>query len=92
MGELSQKTKEREEAIRGMGYELKTIYECRYDDMLKTDRAFRIACKKFVPKERLDARQSLYGGRTNALRLHYECKPGERIMYMDVVSGNKDFV
>jgi hypothetical protein len=87
MGELSRKTREREELIRGMGYELRCVYECEYDNMLRRNPEFKAACSKFIAHQRLNARDSLYGGRTNALRLFYECKPGERILYKDVVSG-----
>jgi hypothetical protein len=39
-----------------------------------------------TPKEALNPRNALYGGRTNALVLNYLCRPWEKIHYYDFCS------
>ena len=39
-----------------------------------------------APKESLNIREALYGGRTNAFRLYYKCLPNEKIFYYDFTS------
>jgi hypothetical protein len=40
--------------------------------------------KEFKPP--LRPRESLFGGRTNAIKLYYKCAPGEKIKYYDITS------
>lgn len=86
MGELFRRTVEREAILMSQGYTIVSIWECEYDRQMKIDRDFRVSCSQYTPRARLNPRDSLYGGRTNALRLEYHCRPGERILYKDVVS------
>ena len=61
------------------GYTLNSIWECEFYDILKTrpDLHHQPAVK---------ARDALYGGRTEAMRLHYKMNDNETIQYCDIMS------
>jgi len=54
--------------------------------MLKKDNNMRNFVESLDLKERLDPREYFYGGRTNATKLQYEVKKGEKIHYVDFTS------
>ena len=85
-GELYRETMEREEVIRNKGYSIVSIWECEYDRLMKGDQDLQAADNRYEHRDRIDPRDSLYGGRTNAVRLENHCKGGEKMMYKDVVS------
>ena len=87
MGDLYRRTIERETGLRKAGYSLKTMWECTFDKLISSHSSLEQFCKDLQIRDRLDPRNSLYGGRTNAVRLEYSVKEGERILYKDVVSG-----
>lgn len=39
-----------------------------------------------IEENKLEIRDCYYGGRTNATKLYYKCKKGEKIRYYDVCS------
>ncbi|XP_049338297.1 uncharacterized protein LOC125803858 isoform X1 [Astyanax mexicanus] len=63
-----------------------TIWEHEWNEMKRTDQDVIAFLKRFDFPERLKPRQALFGGRTNALHLHYVAQPGERIDYYDFTS------
>jgi hypothetical protein len=68
------------------GIKLVEKWECAY----KLDTASNIDQSNYIKnnpiEEPLIPRDALFGGRTNAFRLHYKCKPGEKIKYYDITS------
>jgi hypothetical protein len=77
-------TMPRLEQITRAGYQVKVQWECAFDDAgIATPEllAHPTVCKS--PLCTLDA---LYGGRTEAMRLHYKAREGETIQYVDVLS------
>ena len=82
MGDLNRDTCERLNFIKAQGYKVVAIWE---DDYMKNGAMQRHAetCNIITP---LAPRDCLYGGRTNALKLKHEVKPGEKIHYDDFVS------
>jgi len=60
------------------------LWECEYNEMTRKDEEF----KKFIENEKLEdpinPRDALYGGRTNAYKLHHKCDSNEEIIkYFD---------
>ncbi|XP_071043011.1 uncharacterized protein [Parasteatoda tepidariorum] len=69
MGTLRKKTSETTEKLRSLGYEL---WEHRFQEMKKEMPAFRDFVRNHKMIDRLNPRDSYFGGRTNAVRLFYE--------------------
>ena len=90
MDQLYNRTLEREKVIRKLGYSLRTIWECEFDEKVKSDYSYRMLTTNTPVGPRLDPRDALYGGRINATVLHYKCKDGEKILHDDVVSYSDD--
>ncbi|XP_055339070.1 uncharacterized protein LOC129588731 [Paramacrobiotus metropolitanus] len=86
MGELYERTVRREGMLKKLKINIVSVWECEYDSRIKNDANFATAIKNIRIVEPLDPRKALFGGRVNALVLDYKVKPGEKIMYLDVVS------
>ena len=69
---------------RGMIYV--QMWEHNFYTELKTNRELQLFCETLDLKDRLNPRDSFFGGRTNACRLHYEVQDGERVKYVDFTS------
>ena len=87
MDELYVLTKKKEAALRAMGYNYECKWECEFrDDMVKN----RDGVKDFVNQldlvSRLNPRDSFFGGRTNATKLHHKVQEDEKIRYVDFTS------
>ena len=80
-------TVDRSVVLKGLGYKHVEMWECRFDQRLKTmppeERTY-LESLEFV--DRLDAREALRGGRTNAIKLHCKVRGGQKILYYDVKS------
>ena len=61
MADLYRETMAREKQITKMGYQVKTIWECDFDRLLKSDGALRIELDAADIVTRLDPRDSLFG-------------------------------
>jgi G:T-mismatch repair DNA endonuclease (very short patch repair protein) len=78
----------KEERVKRAGYNLVTLWKCDFRKTIERDDELA----RFVKNERvtaqlhLKARDSFFGGRTNASKLYYKCGPGEQIKYYDVSS------
>lgn len=73
-----------EEDILAAGYNLVTMWECDFKKLKKSHNLkFPNDLEKFVM---LNPRDGYFGGRTNAVKLYYECTGPERIHYIDVTS------
>ena len=65
-------------------------YVCKWDHEFQDDLKRIDELKTFVKsldiQSRLEPRNSFFGGRTNASKLHYKVKPGEQVKYVDFTS------
>ena len=76
-------TMARLEQITRAGYQVKIQLECLFDDAgIATP---ELLAHPTVCKSPLCTRDALYGGRTEAMRLHYKAREGENIQYVDVM-------
>ena len=62
------------------------IWECEFDELCKNDLEFKEFIKINPIHEPLLPRDALYGGRTNAFKLHHACDEDTRIHYFDFTS------
>ncbi|XP_067669969.1 uncharacterized protein [Haliotis asinina] len=76
-------TMKRNAAIKEKGYELVTLWEHEFRQELKPKAELKTFVSTLDLQERLDPRDSFFGGRTNASKLFYEAKEKENILYMD---------
>lgn len=70
------------------GYNVKEIWECEWDNMVKNDPSVISFLNGFDLVPPLNPRDSFFGGRTGAVELHAEAdtNKGEEIRYVDVTS------
>jgi hypothetical protein len=81
---LNYMTKKREMVLKDLGYQYKCIWEHECNRQLKNDAAMREYISNLDITDRLNPRDSLYGGRTNAIQLFHEIQqPGETMEYYD---------
>ena len=84
MNELYYMTKNREMVLKDLGYQYKCIWEHEFNRQLKNDADMREYISNLDITDRLNPRDSFYGGRTNAIKLFHEIQqPGETIEYYD---------
>lgn len=74
--------------LRQKGYEVIEMWEHEFQDVLKKDPVLQLKLENhpllvYAP---LEPRDAFYGGRTGNTRSFYQCKPGEKIKYVDVCS------
>lgn len=84
LNELFSDTKTRFKRLKKKG-KIVVIWECEFKK-LQNQPDFSIFKKDYKHIGRLNPRDAFYGGRTNATKLFYECKPGERIRDLDFTS------
>ena len=85
MGEIYLDTIDRERKIRKAGYQLITMWEKDFDEMLK-EREVQELLQDFTYTEPLLPRDAYYGGRTGACKMYYKAKLCEKIYYVDFTS------
>jgi G:T-mismatch repair DNA endonuclease (very short patch repair protein) len=83
-----EKTLVKERTLKALGYDVISIYECEFNEELRNNPELKayldnhpVACN-----EPINARDCLYGGRTNGLKLFHECTQGEEMHYVDFMS------
>ena len=82
MAERYKQTLARIEQLKSIGYTVKLQWEYEFEGADDDLRAHRIL--KHAP---LNTRDGLYGGRTEAMRLHYKIREGEEtVQYCDIMS------
>lgn len=86
MNDLQKQTQIKEGVLRDLKYKLVTIYECQFDDLLKTNKEISDFVSELDIPPRMKIRDAFYGGRTEAFKLHYKCKVDEEIHYTDICS------
>lgn len=72
------------EKIHGLNVEY--IWVCEWADAKNNDPAVITFMQTYSATKRLNPRDALFGGRTNALKLHHKTEDDETIKYVDFVS------
>ena len=73
-----------EQIIRA-AYKVEVQWECEFDGVILASRP-ELKTHPLVQHNPLNTRDALYGGRTEAMRLHYKVQEGETIQCVDVMS------
>ena len=81
MNEIYNQTMTREKYLRNRVNDVKVIWECQFDLMIRTCPELAEFVNNIDVPERLKIRDAFFGGRVNAIKLHYEVKEGEKIFY-----------
>ena len=75
------------EQIANAVYTVKVMWECQFDASKIVERKPHLQSHPIVCNSPLYTRDALYGGRTEAMRLHYKIEEDvETIQYYDVMS------
>jgi hypothetical protein len=67
------------------GYQVEVQWECDFDEGILASHA-ELKTHPIVQHEQLNTRDALYGGRSEAMRLHCKIAEGETIQYVDEMS------
>ena len=86
MGVLYVNTLKKKNALLCRGYNYVEIWEHEFRELLREDSNVANYVSSLDLQPRLRPRDSFFGGRTNAIRLHYLCQPDETIRYVDFTS------
>jgi len=87
MEELYVVTKKRQTHIKSLGYKYVEIWEHEFHRQLEEDAQMKTFVDALDIQDRLNSRDSFFGGRTNAIRLHYKIQyQHEKIEYYDFTS------
>jgi len=82
LAERYEQTLARIEQLKSVGYTVKVQWECEFEGVADDFRAHPIV--RHAP---LNTHDALYGGRTEAMRLHYKIREGEKtVQYCDIMS------
>lgn len=84
--ELYDATKKREKELKSMGYKVISIWEHQFRYQLDKNVTLQQFVSTLDLQERLNPRESFFGGRTNAIKLHYKAAEDETIQYYDFTS------
>ncbi|XP_056003616.1 uncharacterized protein LOC125663345 [Ostrea edulis] len=84
--ELYDMTKHREKELKNLGYKLVIVWEHQFKFQLEKNVALQQFVSTLDLQDRLDPRDSFFGGRTNAIKLHYKAAEDETIQYFDFTS------
>lgn len=84
--ELYEMTKKRERELKDLGYNVVFIWEHQFKYQLEKNAALKRFVSTLDIQDRLDPRESFFGGRTNAIKLHYKVAKDETIQYYDFTS------
>jgi hypothetical protein len=87
LAERYEQTLARIELIKRAGYHVKIQWECKFDEAKIVEQKPELIVHSIVKHAPLITRDALYGGRTEAMRLHYKIREGEEsVQYCDVMS------
>ena len=84
--EVYEATLHKQDTLKQHGYDVKIIWECDWDQELKTNPELRQFVDTLEIVDPLQPRDAFFGGRTNAVKLHHVTEPDEEIEYIDVTS------
>jgi hypothetical protein len=85
LAERYEQTMQKLDKITRAGYQVIVQWECEFDRDILSNHP-ELETHPVVDREPLNTRDALYGGRTEAMRLHYKAREGETIQYCDVMS------
>ncbi|XP_071153592.1 uncharacterized protein [Mytilus edulis] len=85
MADLFQRTMDKRSFLEKDGYKYISIWECQFDNELKSNVQMRNFVENLCLKDPLEPRDAFYGGRTEAFTTYKEAK-GDKIDYYDVTS------
>jgi hypothetical protein len=85
LAEKYERTMARLAQITQAGYQVEVQWECNFDEGILAVHP-ELKTHPIVRHGPLNTRNVLYGGRTEAKRLHYKIVEGETIKYVDVTS------
>lgn len=86
MEELYTITKKREQELKRLGYKLVIVWEHEFMKQITRSEPLQIYLSRLDIQERLNPRESFFGGRTNAVKLHCKVENSEKIHYYDFTS------
>ena len=84
--ELFNATEAKRMALLRAGYSVFETWECQWDEQVRTNQAVQRFLNSFDLVPPLQARDSFFGGRTEAVALHAVVGEGEEIRYCDITS------
>ena len=84
--ELYNATVAKRVALLRAGFNVLEIWECQWDEQVRTNEAVNRFLSSFDLVAPLEPRDSFFGGRTEAVALHVEAGEGEEIRYCDISS------
>ena len=84
--EVYEATLKKEETLRQRGCNVIVMWECVWDEEVKTNPELRQFIDALEIVDPLQPRDAFFGGRTNAVKLHHVADPEEDIEYIDVTS------
>src|SRR5215510_12762597 len=86
LADRHERTMSRIAQIANAGYQVEVQWECDFDKHILPDHP-ELEAHPILEQSPLNTRNALYGGRTEALSLHYKIQEGEEtIQYCDVMS------
>ncbi|XP_041351271.1 uncharacterized protein LOC121370216 [Gigantopelta aegis] len=74
------------EELKLKGYKVIEIWEHEFNHLQKSNPELKQFVNSLDLQDRLNPRDSFFGGRTNASTLHYKVKEGEEVKYVDFTS------
>ena len=74
------------EQITRAGFQVRIQWECEFDEVGTMKQKPELLTHPIVEQSPLKTRDALYGGRTEAMRLHHKAREDETIQYVDVIS------
>ena len=80
------KTQKRLEKLKQLGYKVVVLWEHEFHEQVTSNPTMKEYVQSLDIQGRLKPRESFFGGRTNATRLHYKAEAGEKIKYVDFTS------
>jgi len=87
LAERYEQTLSRIEQMKRAGYQVKSQWKCKFDETKIVEQKPEMLVHPIVKHVPLTTRDALYGGRTEAMRLHYKIREGEEtVQYCDVIS------
>ena len=86
LAERYERTMSRLEQITQAGYQVKMQWECEFDNARIVNQKPELLTHPIVEQSPLHTRDAIYGGWTEAMRLHYKATENVTIQYVDVMS------
>lgn len=86
MGDLDVETKRWCRRVRQCGYNLVSMYECQWKEMVSTNEIIKKHVSTYSMSDPITSRAALYGGRVEPVCLYARGDDTHPIRYVDIVS------